>query len=434
MQFPRFVSFLAVVLLSFLVSTLRAADKPEAEKIQALVVTGGHGYEKPAFEGMFDAFPDVAATHVTYPAAAEKLAPELADEFDVIVFYDMWAQGISPDQQKAFLQLLKRGIGVVALHHAMAAHQNWPEYKKIIGGRYYLRERKEDGKVLPKSGYAHGQDIPVHIAKPDHPITEGMEDFTIHDETYNNYYTDPDATVLLTTEHPKSDRELAWTKTYENSKVVYIELGHDHFAYEHPSYKKLLARSIRYVAGRPADSATTTRKLFNGKDLSGWTAEGNAIWEVKDGLLIGRQGKDNAPGDLFTEESFGDFELTVTYRVVWPANSGVWYRYQSGAKAFQADILEYKSPFALSGSLYRPGKGGPFIAINTDNSIIDRDGWNTLVIRAVGDRHVVRLNGEKTADVRDDLSNRGKIGFQVHAGEQFGKMRIIIREVTIRPL
>ncbi|MFW6169856.1 MAG: ThuA domain-containing protein [Planctomycetota bacterium] len=434
MQFPRSVRVLAVVLLPFWVSMLQAADKSREGKIQTLVVTGGHGYEKPAFEAMFDAMPDVAASHVTYPAAAEKLKPELAEEYDAIVFYDMWARGISPDQQKAFLELLNRGIGVVALHHTMAAHQDWPEYKKIIGGRYYLQERKVDGKVLPKSGYRHGQDIPVHVANPDHPITEGMKDFTIHDETYSNYYTDPAATVLLTTEHPKSDRELAWTKTYANSKVVYIELGHDHFAYEHPSYRKLLSRSIRYVAGRPVDSPTATRELFNGKDLSGWTAEGNAIWEVKDGLLIGRQGKDNAPGDLFTEESFDDFELSVTYRVVWPANSGVWYRYQSGVKAFQADILEYKNPFALSGSLYRPGKGGPFIAINTDNGIIDRDGWNTLVNRAVDDRHVIRLNGEKTADVRDDLSSSGKIGFQVHAGDQFGEMRIIVREVVVRPL
>ena len=152
-------------------------------------------------------------------------------------------------------------------------------------------------------------------------------------------------------------------------------------------------------------------------------------------MLIGQQGAGNAPGDLFTEASFGDFELTVTYRVVWPANSGVWYRYQSGAKAFQADILEYEDPFALSGTLYRPGIAGkPFIAINTDASIIDKDGWNTLVIRAVGDRQMVFLNGTKTADVRDDLTDSGRIGFQVHAGEQFGSMKIVVRKIAMRPL
>jgi hypothetical protein len=85
--------------------------------------------------------------------------------------------------------------------------------------------------------------------------------------------------------------------------------------------------------------------------------------------------------------------------------------------------------------LYRPGlPNTPFLAVNKDAGIFDRDGWNTLVIRAVGNRQLVFLNGTQTADVRDDLSAAGKIGFQVHAGDQFGDMQIIVREIKIRPL
>ena len=32
-------------------------------------------------------------------------------------------------------------------------------------------------------------------------------------------------------------------------------------------------------------------KLFNGKDLTGWEATGNAKWVVEDGMLIGTQGE-----------------------------------------------------------------------------------------------------------------------------------------------
>jgi hypothetical protein len=184
-----------------------------------------------------------------------------------------------------------------------------------------------------------------------------------------------------------------------------------------------------------ADPEAPAQKLFNGQDLSGWDAEGKAVWEVKDGLLIGRQGPGNTPGDLFTNDSFGDFELSVTYRVVWPANSGIWYRYQSGEKTFQADILEYQNPFALSGSLYRPGgTGGPFAAVNADPSIIDREGWNTMVIRSVGTRQLIFLNGKQVVDVRADVSDHGRIGFQVHPGDEFGTMQIIVRDVSVRPI
>ncbi len=179
------------------------------------------------------------------------------------------------------------------------------------------------------------------------------------------------------------------------------------------------------TAGEPVE-------LFNGKDLSGWKAEGGARWEVKDGILIGRQGSKNESGDLFSDKSYDDFELSVTYKIIWPANSGVWYRYQSAKKAYQADILEYKKPFALSGTLYCPGK--LFLATNTDASTINREGWNNLVIRAVGNHHTILLNGKKVATAQDDSSKTGRIGFQIHAGDQFGKMKILIKKVSLQKI
>ena len=181
-----------------------------------------------------------------------------------------------------------------------------------------------------------------------------------------------------------------------------------------------------------AGESDQAEKLFNGKDLAGWKAEGAARWEVKDGLLVGRQGPDEAPGDLFTKAKFEDFELTVTYKVVWPANTGIWYRYQSPQQAYQADILEYKNPIAYSGTLYCPGK--MFLAINDDEKLVDKKGWNTMVIRAEGDRHRIRLNGKQVADVRDGDTRSGRIGFQIHAGAQFATMRVIVKEVRIRKL
>jgi hypothetical protein len=173
-------------------------------------------------------------------------------------------------------------------------------------------------------------------------------------------------------------------------------------------------------------------KVFNGKDLTGWETSGGAVWTVQDGLLVGTQGQDYAPGDLFTKESFGDFAAVVTYRVEWPCNSGVWFRYQSPDKAYQADILEYKNPEAYSGTLYCPGK--MFLAINADKALENHDGWNTIRIRAERDHLQVWLNGRPTADVYDSTSDSGQIGFQVHPGAQFGPMKIIVREVLVKKL
>ncbi|RIK81623.1 MAG: hypothetical protein DCC68_08175 [Planctomycetota bacterium] len=195
----------------------------------------------------------------------------------------------------------------------------------------------------------------------------------------------------------------------------------------------LLAMPSDIRAAEPAaDAADRPVALFNGKDLTGWKAEGRAVWEVRDGAIVGRQGPGGTAGDLLSEKEYDDFELTVTFKVEWPANTGVWYRYQSADKAFQADILEYKQPYALTGSLYCTGK--MFLTTNRDPKLVRREDWNTFVIRAVGNDHAILLNGTKVAEVRDDTSGKGRIGFQVHAGDEFAKMKVSIKQVELRRL
>ena len=189
-----------------------------------------------------------------------------------------------------------------------------------------------------------------------------------------------------------------------------------------------------YGADAPAktDAGKDWTPLFNGKDLTGWKPEGKAAWTVADGCLVGVQGPNAAPGDLFTEKDFGDFELRVTYKIQWPANSGVWFRYQAPDKSYQADILEYKNPEAYSGTIYCPGK--MFLSVNANAKLVKRDDWNTMLIKAQGDHLVVTLNDVVTGDVHEASFPKGKIGFQVHPGDEFKTMKITVREIAIRNL
>jgi hypothetical protein len=196
----------------------------------------------------------------------------------------------------------------------------------------------------------------------------------------------------------------------------------------------LLSGCARPVSERK--SAAETKEgflpLFNGKDLAGWETSGDARWVVKDGILVGTQGENNAPGDLFTKDWYNDFLLKVTYRVEWPCNSGIWFRYQSPNRAYQADILEYKDPECYSGTLYYPGK--MFLAMNTDKTLVNRDGWNTMEVEAKYDHIQIRLNGRQVADVHDTTTDSGRIGFQVHPGAEFGPMKIVVSKVLLKPL
>jgi hypothetical protein len=243
-------SMLALALLAGAVTASAAQRKPPAKaKIRVLLTFGGHGFEQEPFFAMFDRMPNVEYTKAEFPKAAELLRPGLEKDYDVIVMYDM-VKGITPEQQKAFVELLGQGIGLVSLHHNMGAHRDWDLFPRIIGGKFFFAPTKIGGKEYPKSGWAHGQDIKVTIAGKEHPITKGLKDFEIHDEVYNNYYTAPKVKVLLKTDHAKNDPELAWAKRFGNSRVFYFMLGHDRHAYEDPNFREIVARGIRWAAGR----------------------------------------------------------------------------------------------------------------------------------------------------------------------------------------
>lgn len=229
--------------------TKAQASESATGKIRVLLTYGGHGFEEKPFFEMFDKMEGIEYTAIKLPDQADMLNPEASEKFDVLVMYDM-VPTIAPQQREAFVALLKKGIGVVSLHHNLGAHRDWDEFRKIIGGKFILEETEIDGQKYKPSGWAHGQDYKVIIADPDHPITRGLKDFMIHDETYKDYYTAPDVHVILKTDCPNNDPEIGWVTKYGNSRVFYLMLGHDNQSWSNPNYPVILKRGIEWAAGR----------------------------------------------------------------------------------------------------------------------------------------------------------------------------------------
>jgi type 1 glutamine amidotransferase len=229
---------------------IRELDPEEVKKqLEVVVITGGHGFEHDPFFKIFD---DIKEVH--YTESVQKDQSELFEDiqgwdYDVLVFYNM-GQEISPKRCKNFLKLLDQGVGVVVLHHTVCAYQEWPEFKKITGTKYYLKEATEGGVPQKAGTYQHDLDMNVHVADKNHPITQGMSDFAIHDEAYKNCWFDKDNHVLLTTDHATSDQTIGWVREYGKSRVCTIQLGHDSKAYENSNYRQLIKRAILWSAGR----------------------------------------------------------------------------------------------------------------------------------------------------------------------------------------
>jgi hypothetical protein len=68
------------------------------------------------------------------------------------------------------------------------------------------------------------------------------------------------------------------------------------------------------------------KTLFDGKDLSQWRGyKSESVpegWKVVDGALW----KNTQPADLVSKEEFGDFELSIEWKIGAAGNSGIFYR------------------------------------------------------------------------------------------------------------
>jgi uncharacterized protein len=217
-----------------------------AQPIKVMVVTGGHSYDTLQFFEMFDALPGIEYQHYQQPKANQKLVKDLAEDFDVIVFYDMW-KSISEAEKSAYLKLANQGKPLLFLHHSIASYQDWPEFEKILGGKYV-----EKGRGVPveeQSNYEH--DVWVYTKVENFtPVTAGLSEPRFFDEVYGNVRISEDVFPLLKTRHPKSMEIVAWENRYLNSKILYLQPGHDYRTYQNEEYRKLLLQSIKYLAGK----------------------------------------------------------------------------------------------------------------------------------------------------------------------------------------
>jgi len=213
-----------------------------------------------------------------------------------------------------------------------------------------------------------------------------------------------------------------------------------------------------------AAEATTPKAvihLFDGKSLSGWTADvpardadpnGAPSFVVRDGKLVslGSPG-----GHLLTDARYRDYRLEVEYRFsAKPGNSGVLVH------ASKSRVLYKMFPQSIEVQLMT-GNAGDFWCIHedikvedmetrrprkpgekwggtegdarrvlnlTDNSEKPLGEWNSLIIETRGKTLKVWLNGDLVNEGFDASVDQGKIALQAEGAE------VEFRKVDIGPL
>ncbi|HAL55756.1 MAG TPA: DUF1080 domain-containing protein [Bacteroidetes bacterium] len=200
----------------------------------------------------------------------------------------------------------------------------------------------------------------------------------------------------------------------------------------------LMSASLSFQVKKtnPAPNALTDlekkdgwRLLFDGKTMSGWRGAymdslPNKGWEVRDGLLIVKEsggGEAAFGGDIVTIDEYGNFELTLDFRLTDGANSGIKYfvteqqpRTPGSAKGLEYQLLDdAKHPDAKLGINGNRTLASLYDLIPAENTKANPIGeWNHARIVVKG-KHVEHwLNGEMVLQYE-----RGGRTFLAHKAE-----------------
>lgn len=181
-------------------------------------------------------------------------------------------------------------------------------------------------------------------------------------------------------------------------------------------------------------TAQKTQRLFNGKDLNGWTIHGTEKWYVEKGELVCESGPDKQYGYLSTDKTYKDFELSLQFKQEANGNSGVFFRSSIDGVKISGWQVEVAPLNKHTGGIYESyGRGWLIQPKPKDEQWLKQGEWNDLKIKVVGGEVTTWLNGHQMITLNDDkiAAANGFIALQIHDG---GGIKVRWKNIRLKPL
>ena len=176
------------------------------------------------------------------------------------------------------------------------------------------------------------------------------------------------------------------------------------------------------------------KKLFNGKDLTGWTKHGTENWYVNDRELVCESGPDKKYGYLSTDKAYHNFILELNFKLEANGNSGVFIRSGIEGTKISGWQIEVAPPDHHTGGIYESyGRGWLIQPKPEDEKVLKGDDWNTLKAQVINDEVTTWLNGKQIVYLKDEKIGKGKgfIALQIHDG---GGIKVRWKNIRIKEL
>jgi len=212
------------------------AANPAGGKIKLLVVRNG-GHDGKGFTAVLAGVLEKTGDfQLTATDNRDDLRTQNIRKFDVVLFYGSGGDFSDAAQEQGLAQFARGGGGVVGVH-ATDANKKSDVYWELLGGRF--------------AGHGAGT-YTAYVCDKEHPITAGMNDFQITDESYSHVYHRNLAMRCLVRMNQGNDRQcMAWVQQFGKGRVFTTGFGDNRSSWTNPNFQRLVTRALYWAAGRP---------------------------------------------------------------------------------------------------------------------------------------------------------------------------------------
>lgn len=181
-------------------------------------------------------------------AAKDILTPALLAEYPVTLNcksdnntsanqHPWFEEGVSEVMPRDLRAYVEKGGGFLAVHAGTAFFPDkTPSYVDFVGS-YFVRHPARC-------------DVEISITAR-HPITDGVNNFTMRDEHYEIAMVAKDTQELFRTKSAINGNQIGgYTRTMGKGRLCVMTPGHIAGVWEHPQYRRLLGNALRWCAGK----------------------------------------------------------------------------------------------------------------------------------------------------------------------------------------
>ncbi|MCD4751450.1 MAG: ThuA domain-containing protein [Anaerolineaceae bacterium] len=210
---------------------------------RVLILKGGSWHDGDGFANAMTALLTPLGWTVLSTYDMDQLLRLEGNKIDLLISYTCFSANPDPEHQKGSVYLTDEQVDALAewvraggkflpAHAATAAGKTKALYSELIGGKFIEHPPQFSFTVSPM--YAP------------HPITEGIEAFTVLDEFYIETYS-PEVNVHMVALDRGVAHPMVWSKAEGKGRVAHVAPGHGPNVWQMPQYQQLMLNTIGWL-------------------------------------------------------------------------------------------------------------------------------------------------------------------------------------------